>query len=212
MLRFIKKYFSFSSFSREVTGFTLIELLVAFVVMGIIFFVTTMFAADISEYTALFREALEVQQEVQLTLREVIPEVRAMSPSGNGAYAIRAAASSSFSFYTDTDNNGIVEAVRYFLLGTTLRKGIITPTGSPLVYNPATEVTYDVVHNMVVSTSSVFLYYDGAYTGTEAPLPFPVNIASIRMVKITLSAREPGQNAPITISIRLTPRNLRTNL
>lgn len=200
-------------FSRSSSrAFSLIELLVAFSIMIVIVIATMMFAGDVFDYASTFREVLEVQQEIQLTLRTLVPEIRSMVPSGNGAYSISAAASSSFLFYTDYDGDGVSERVRYFLTSSTLQKGVIDPTGSPLVYNPASEIVTDMVHNMVVSSSSIFSYYDTSYTGTELPLSFPVAVASIRMVKVTISARDPGQNTPVTFSVKLTPRNLRTNL
>ena len=195
-----------------VRGFTIFEMLIAISILVSIILAVSIFGRDIFSFSVTFTKDFEVRQEIQLTIQQMIPEIRSIAQSSVGSYPISAAASSSLTFYSDLERDGIVEEVRYFLDGIILKKGVITPTGNPLTYNPANEIVNEVVHNMVLSASSTFAYYDSSYTGSEPPMAFPVTISDIRMIEVTLAAQENTQMKPISFSVRITPRNLRSNL
>ena len=104
------------------------------------------------------------------------------------------------------------EKVRYFLAGTTLQKGVIKPTGSPLIYNSINEKISTFVNNVI--STSIFDYYDENYDGTTAPLSFPVNVSDIRLVKITVMVeQDPNRSpTPMVFSTQVSIRNLKDNL
>ena len=68
-------------------------------------------------------------------MKTMVSEIRTASTANTGAYTIGLATDSALTFYSDTDNDGLKEKVRYFITGTTLQKGLTKPTGSPLSYN-----------------------------------------------------------------------------
>ena len=129
-----------------------------------------------------------------------------------GAYVINQAEASSFIFYSDIDNDGLKEKVRYFLIGTTLQKGVIKPTGSPLSYNPLNETISTLAENL--TNVSIFDYYDKFYDGTTAPLSLPVNTSDIRLIKITIIIDKDPNRSPtaMTFSTEVSIRNLKDNL
>ncbi len=192
-------------------GFTLIEILVSAAIFVVIIAVIFLLSANISTFSLSLAQSFETQQEAQQTLETMASEMRPMESSGLGAYAIAQVSTSSITFFSDIDGDGVPDQVRYFLDGTTFKKGVIKPAGNPLVYDPNSEQISEMVHNMAMGTSSIFTYYDSGYDGSEPPMAYPINISNIRTVSIRLIAQEPNQTAPEIFFTSVTPRNLRTN-
>lgn len=194
------------------SGFTLIELIISLSIAMIIILVAGVFIQNTLNFGNIFRSSFEAKSEVNQLFQTIGREVRATTISNTGSYPIETAASSTFAFYSDLESGGIIERVRYFLDGDTLKKGIIRPSGNPLTYNPANETITETVHNVILSASNTFSYYDSNYTGVEQPLTFPINASLVRLINLKLTAQNPGQNVSAMIDLNLVPRNLRTNL
>lgn len=191
-------------------GFTLIEILVSIAVIVGIMFIIGNFSINILNFKNFLTPTFQVQQEIALTFQNMTSEIRSMSPSNTGSYAIFQAGTSTLTFFSDIDEDGLYEQIRYFVSSSTLERGVTKPTGNPAFYNPANEKIFDVVHN-VVSTSTIFTYYDSTYTGIEAPMTYPLDISKIRIIGVDISVQNPNLNSPILFSTKLTPRNLRSN-
>lgn len=199
---------------------TLVETLIA---IGIVFLVAqgvVMFQQNIIRNSQILQQHLLREQEVRRTLHTFTKEVRSTTQSEAGAYALEAAGTSSIVFFSDIDRDGVVERIRYFLSTSTrpdvfdvIKKGRIEPSGS--VYNPATEVVQTVVRGVRNSaTTPLFAYYDATYDGTTAPLPVPINIPIVRLVKMEIlidadGARGEGTRSFVT---QVNLRNLKDNL
>ena len=84
-------------------------------------------------------QELQSKSDIKQTLQIVTTEIRSASASANGAYAIDSAGTSSFAFYTNLHENGIMEHVRYFFASSTIYKGVIQPTGTPASYPTSSE-------------------------------------------------------------------------
>ncbi|EKD23675.1 MAG: hypothetical protein ACD_81C00196G0002 [uncultured bacterium] len=193
------------------SGFTLVEVLISITLFVGIAFIIGTFIKSVLDYELLFTQQLTAQQEIETTFATVLPEMRSMVPSALGSYPIGQVATSSITFFVDIDGDTISDQVRYFLSGTVLKKGITRPSGSPLSYNSANEIVNDVVRN-VVMTAPVFTFYDENYTGSEPAMTSPVVISDIRLIKILLTVKDPNETVPLSASIDIVPRNLRTNL
>ena len=180
-----------SYYKYKLVGFTLIEVLVA---MGILFGIVTVisiFSFDIFSFQLFLGDTFITQQEINLTLTNMAIEVRAMGPSANGSYPIELASSKSFAFYSDVDGDSVFERVRYFVLGSSLKRGIIEPSGNPAVYIIANEISKDVVGNVVLpptASQSLFVYYEQDYTGSQPAMPHPINVNKVRLIKATVTA------------------------
>ncbi len=191
-------------------GFTLIEVLIVIAIISGIVTMISLFSFNITQFQFFIGKSLDVEGETQGAFKIINPELRSIGPSSTGSYPIASAASSSFSFYSDIDNDGIFEQVRYFLDGTTIKKGTIKPGGAPLVYNQANEKITEVVHN--VTSSNIFYYYDKNYDGTNgSPLGYPMNLSAIRVVKMVLTVDDNpnAQPGPLIVSAIMNIRNLR---
>ena len=193
------------------TGFTLIEVVISASFVAVIIVILTYIGFNLTSFNINFMKSFEPQFELQYAMQNIIKEVRSMSQSSVGSYPISQAASSTFVFYSDVDADGSVERFKYFVSGNVFKKGILVPTGSPLVYNEANEEIFDILHNLKIGTSSIFNYYDANYSGSEAPMSSPVDISDIKLIKAQLTITKDDGTATTTSVIELTPRELRNN-
>ncbi len=195
------------------SGFTLIEVLVSIFILTLIGLAVSSFLKDIFSYNRIISGSLTAQDEARRALKTMSAEIRTASPSSLGAYAITQVATSSLIFYSNIDDDSYKERVRYFLDSTTLKKGVIKPSGSPLIYNLANETISELVHDIANAVIPIFSYYDTDYDGTTQPLTEPINISAVRLVKITIiidkdSTQPPG---PMTLTTQINMRNLKDN-
>jgi prepilin-type N-terminal cleavage/methylation domain-containing protein len=200
--------------SKKQSGFSIIEVLVAMFIFSLIIIAVFSFQKDIFSYNRTISDSLATQDEIRRALKIMIAEIRTSSPSNLGAYALVETANSSFIFYSNIDKDQNKERVRYFLDGTTLKKGVIKPSGSPLTYNPTDEVITELVHDVSNGTTPIFSYYDATYDGTTPSLAEPIDIAVVRLIKITVTVDKDPTNppGPITLTTQVSMRNLKDNL
>lgn len=195
-------------------GFTVIEILVTIFIFTIIGIATVTFLLDVFSLNSMSSSNLIVQEEASAVLKTMTAEIRSMSPSSLGAYPIALAATSSLIFYSDADLDSQPEKIRYFLDGTTLKKGAIKATGNPLVYNQVDEIIKELAHNVANATSSIFSYYDTNYDGVSAELEQPVDISLIRLIKVNVTIDEDALNPPppLSMTTQVSIRNIKDNL
>ncbi len=193
-------------------GFTLVETLFGISIFILICLVLTLLARNIWKYNSFISLGLTNSDNIRPVLKTMTAEIRTASSANTGAYTISEANSTSFIFYSDIDDNELKERVRYFLNGNLLQRGITVPTGSPLIYNLATEKINTLLTD--VTSSLIFDYYNSSYDGTTAPLPSPIDIAAIRLIKITVVVDKDLNNPPaaVTFSTQISIRNLKDNL
>lgn len=194
------------------SGFTLLEVIVAIAVSASIVVIAARFNTIIQSLSGLINYQLQAQQDVELAFQGAITDIRSTGPSASGAYAIESAASSSFIFFSDVNRNGVMDRVRYFLSTSTLNRGIVAPTGSPLTYTTSTEVITPVIYNVIISKSG-FQYFNSSYTGSQSAMTSTIDVSPIRSVRFTVTADVATSSAPYPtmVSEFITMRNLRSN-
>jgi prepilin-type N-terminal cleavage/methylation domain-containing protein len=199
---------------RSTRGVTLIELLIAMGISVLIAVLVTQFIGSITEYNQRFNRTLVGQRQAQQALQIMIPEIRSAGQSNIGNYPIEQAATSSFTFYSDIDQDGLFERVRYYLSadGASFMKSTIKPSGEPLNYSTSSEKIRPVMAGMQMGTTSIFTYYDINSTSTESsPIPSPIDILEIKTVNIRLLFNEGATSTPVIKGVenQATIRNLR---
>ncbi len=167
-------------------GFTLVELIVALfgfviLVFGVVALVSNVFFASTKQ-----ANLLADSDSARSLSNKIINELRNASLSAVGAYPLDTAGAQSLIFYSNVDTDADMERVRYFVQNGKLLKGIINPSGNPLSYNSANERILTVQDNLANGNSPLFYYYNGAYTGKEAPLAQPLNVTEVKTVKMDL--------------------------
>jgi len=207
-----KKYLQKNYLVRR--GFTLVEILVSVSIFAAVIVFIGGFQADVFSLNRIIQSGLKNQSEAKKIIRPFANEVRSAATSNLGAYAIAETNETSFIFYTDIDNDGLREKVRYFLDNGEFKKSIISPTGQPLVYDQENEKIIKVVQDVV--NYDIFEYYDSLYDGTlsSTALSQPVTTSDVRLIKVTLVIDTDPNKTPAAIEIttQVSIRNLKDNL
>ncbi len=200
--------------SNSKNGFTLMELIVSVAVIGIISLGIGALGRNIFYFKGVFQSGISAEDDVRRILRPMTDELRAMSTSSQGGYPIESASATSIVFFSDISGDSNKERVRYYVTGTTLFKGVIAPTGNPVTYPSQNEVVTTLATSVANGATPVFQYYDSTYTGVESALTFPVNVSSVRLVKITLLVEKDPNRSPTiaTLTTQVMLRNLKDNL
>lgn len=212
---FNKSYFINHISNREKRGMTLVEILVAVSILVIVMIAVATFQYNVLDYNRHSQVALTNVQDATNILKYMSKELRTMSPSASGSYPILSVATSSITFYSDIEGDGIKEQIRYYIASTTLYRGIIVPSGSPLTYNPVNENKSIIASGVRNATSSaLFEYFDGSYNGSGQPLAYPLVIYTIRLVKINIVIDSDAMKSPLPIiySAQVSLRNLKDNI
>lgn len=199
-----------SSHTRD--GFSLLELILGAAISVVLVVILTQFVGIISNIQKYLGAKLPTQADVEQALQTSIVEIRSIGQSSAGAFPIEVASSTTFTFFSDIDRDGLMERVRYTITSSTLQKGVIRPIGNPLTYPTSSEtISSPIAH--LLGSSSLFAYYDTNYTGTGAALSYPIDVTAIRSVMITFTADVSTSTTPrpTTLSTMVTIRNLKSN-
>ncbi len=203
------------NFYKTNKGATITEILVTIAVLALVINAVASFSADIFRFSGTIYNSVQAQQDARNVLRQMAFELRTTSPSSTGAYALAEVSANRIRFYSDIDNDGLKEEVIYYLSanGKTLYKNVRKPTGAPLQY-VGNFSTSTVASDIVNGATPIFTYYDTNYDGTTGSLAQPVNILSVRLLKIEIIIeRDPNRApVPIVVSTQVSLRNLKDNL
>ena len=205
-----------NNFSKKLnSGFTLVELLISVSILALLTVTISTFQKDIFSLGFSLQGSLNAQIDARHVVKLMVTEIREATQSALGAYPIAIASSTSITFYSDIDNNGTKDKIRYFVSGSTVKQGVVAPSGSPLTYNDANEKLTTVINSFVSSsTQPLFQYCPETYSGTGSPLSDPIDISTVRLVKITVIIdKDPNKSpAPIIVTSQVSIRNLKGNL
>lgn len=195
-------------------GASLVEVLIVIGILIMVGLAVWAFQRNAFLLNSIMVSGFSAENDARKVVKNFASEVRTASLGNDGSYPIVEANQNSFTFFADTDSDGLKEKIRYFLSENYLKRGSIKPTGNPLVYLSQNEELKNVVSNLVNGETALFSYYDSSYDGTSVPLSTPVTVGVIRLVKITAiidesSVRSP---APIKITTQVSIRNLKDNL
>lgn len=197
------------------SGFSLVEVLVVVAIAAAIVITVGNFSGNINLLNNLVSVQVQSKSDVGQTLQIMESEIRDAVPSQNGAYPIDSATTGTFAFYSDLDKDGSVEHVRYFLASSSIKRGLIQPTGTPATYPTSSEVIASVADNVaLVSSTPLFSYYGASYTGTQSSLVSPVDVSQIRLIGINFMVAVRASSSPTStqyFSAMVDMRNLRSN-
>ena len=201
--------------SNFTDGFTIIEVIISVFILSLIVVSAATFQRDVFSLNFFLQGSLNAQLDARHVVKIMVAELRKVSPSALGAYPIALASSTAITFYSDVDSDGVKDRVRYFLSGSTIKRGVLAPSGSPLAYVDANEELTILISGFVSSsTLPLFQYYGATYTGASPPLSLPVDTSSVRLIKITVIIdTDPVHSpAPIIVTSQVNLRNLKDNL
>ncbi|MCB9815518.1 prepilin-type N-terminal cleavage/methylation domain-containing protein [Candidatus Nomurabacteria bacterium] len=201
------------SVNKSNSGMTLVELIV---VIGIYTILMLAISSSIDQLYKINSYSMAQANEVDNARRGMTQwnrDAKEMTTAEDGTYPVAVIEEHKFGYYSDTDQDDLVEYIEYILDETTLSKYTYNPTGSPAVYDlstpDSTEILSLYVQNINQGTST-FFYYDN--TGTQLDSNSP--IIDVRYIKAQIivnidPVRSPGE---FMLKSSLSPRNLKDNL
>jgi len=201
-------------------GFTLVEIIVTLGVLSIVILGIYSFLVEIIKFQNFVSEQNAAISIARNGIEQIIQELREADISDTGAYPIALANAQELVFYSDIDNDLLTEKVRYFLDGINLKKGIIEATYDPLADPPYSYLGDEEIKNISLSVQNsaepIFSYYNGDYPGDTInnPLPYPVNVTEVKLIKINLQININPYRVPDTYLLEnyVQLRNLKENL
>jgi len=191
------------------SGLSLLEILIVVTVSIGIVVVLVNFLDIIVRTQQVLNQKLSTQGDLAQIFARVAPDIRSAANSASGAYPIESAGTSSLIFYADVDADGFAERVRYAIGTSTLVRGLIRPTGTPMTYATSSEMV-EIFISGISGASSSFEYYGDNFTGTESPLTYPLDPVEIRVVKLNIGVIGPAGRTVIGSTIMML-RGTKTN-
>jgi prepilin-type N-terminal cleavage/methylation domain-containing protein len=197
-------------------AFTLVEVMIAVALFSTIVALVAGFAYFyFRNYSFSFSEHQAVS-ESQAALTQLIRDIRRSRPGDDGSWPIVQADDNAFTFYADVTGDNRTDRVRYFLNGTTLQRGVIQPTTSPITYPVANEAIQTVISSIQTGSTPIFRYYNGAWPSDTInnPLIASQRILNTRFVKVSMqlipSGTGTGKSFELTSGVAI--RSLKDNL
>ena len=186
-------------------GFTLVEVLVSMSILMIIVFISTNFISTSSRSAKFASEQEEAITNARKAMDVTKREIRGANSSERGDYALATIEDDEFSFYSDVDNDGQMENIRYFLTGTNLIKELTEPGASNDYSETPTQQT--ISHFVNNQEENVFTYFNRDYIETNT-------INEVRLVNVNLKINVTPTIAPndYYVETDITLRNLKDNL
>ena len=190
-------------------GFTLIEMLIAVAILAIMAVAVSAFFISLYKEQGSDIARIKRIDTAGRVIETMSSEIRKMNRAENGIFPLEIIQEQTLVFYSDVDNDGLTERIEYFLNGTALERKSIEP-GDNLDYS-GTETAAVIAGGIRNGTEPIFKYYDENYTGSEDPLPEPINVTSVKIIEIILdiNADEKHLSSPLCVETKIHPRNLK---
>jgi type II secretory pathway pseudopilin PulG len=196
-----------------IAGMTLVELLVVISIYTILMLVITETVTNLYRTNSYaFAQANEIDN-ARRGMTQWNRDTKEMTTAEDGTFPVAVIEEHHFGFYSDTDQDDLVEYVEYILSGTTLTKYSYVPSGSPATYDlmspDKVEILSEYVQNINQSTPT-FLYYDNA--GNQLTDTSP--LLDVRYIKAQIIVNIDPIQSPGEFMLRssIAPRNLKDNL
>lgn len=194
---------------KGVRGFTLVEMLVVIFITGVLGVALNSMIANFYRTNAFLLEQTKAIDSAHRGLSTSFIDLREASYGDDGSYPIKTVSTSSITFFSDVDNDGVVEKIRLYLVNGSFYRGVTESTSTPPTYTGQPEVSILIANYIRNSTSTpIFRYYDG--NGIELASS-TVPIAAISTVSTSLMVDLNPLRAPdiLTLQETATLRNLR---
>lgn len=192
---------------KKLKGLTIVEMLVAIFIMGAGMVGFSLLLNSSWKSNKFIIESGVTAIQVNRALNEIMANVRKVRQADNGDYPIESGDDFDIKAYIDIDGDGTTERVHYWLDTTTdqVKRGVTDPVaGTPPTY-PAGDTTVTTIANYIVNdaTQPLFYYYNENYPGdvVNNPLSTPVNIQSVRLVRVLLRMNIDPIKAPNNINV-----------
>lgn len=196
-------------------GISLLEVTLSTGILLIVALLSYSIIIQLSKGQNYILEHTSSAYQAQNAMNTMVKELREAALSDTGAYPIEQATNTSITFYSDVDTDNAREKITYTLVGTTLNRVSIEPTGQPIQYRQSDAKTQILTEN-VINSGPIFTYFNGGYPidASNNPLNVPADVSQIRLIHIRLEVNPRPLVAPQSTLIQsdVQLRNLKNNL
>lgn len=195
--------------SHNMRGFTLVEMLVVIFITGIVGIAINSMVVNFYKTNAYLLEETKAIDSAHRGLSTSFIDLREASYGDDGSYPIRSVSTSSITFFSDVDNDGVVEKIRLYLLNGSFYRGVTESTSTPPTYVGQPELTTTIANYVRNSTTTpIFRFYDVNGTLISSST---VPIASIASISTSLMVDLNPLRAPDILILQETAtlRNIR---
>jgi type II secretory pathway pseudopilin PulG len=185
--------------NKNNSGMTIVEMMVAIAILVVAmagFTLLFLRSWKVNSYTI---EMGQASFSASQGVNTVVGYVRKVRQADNGSYPISLAKEQELVVFSDYDKDGITERLHFYLQNEQIKMGVANPTNTiPKIY-PTDDEQTNILANNIVNTISepIFYYYNNNYPGDAVnnPLGSPVNISTVRLIKIFLKVNiDPARN------------------
>ncbi len=203
--------FLFSILNKK--GMTVIELTMAMAILVIITGIASIALIRVyasNEY--IIKQGLNTSN-LQIAISSFTKNIREARQSDAGDYLIFSGDDFNFKFFSDIDNDGIVEKNHYFLENEYLKLGISKPNGFPPQY-PTNNQEVKIIGSNILNNSEepIFYYYDGENLSDleNNPLATPITPNNVSLIQLHLIANVDPEKNPNGMNLKtlIRPRNI----
>ena len=198
---------------KQNSGMTLIE---AVVVVGLYTLLSALIMTTITDFYKFNSYTLEQVDEIENARKGMTQwnrDAKEMTTGEDGSFPIAVIDEHRFGYYSDTDQDNMVEYVEYVLGTTTLRKFSYNPSGTPATYDlsaPDATTTLSLYVQNINQGTSTFMYFDNAGNRLSSSSP----IINVRYIQAQMIVNIDQNRSPGEFMLRssIAPRNLKDNL
>ncbi|MDP1884742.1 MAG: prepilin-type N-terminal cleavage/methylation domain-containing protein [Candidatus Moranbacteria bacterium] len=188
---------------KEYSGMTIIEMMVAISIFTIAILGFTMLFMRSWKMNSYTIEMGQSSYAVSQGVNNMVSYLRKVRQADDGSYPIKSAAENDLVVFSDYDKDGVTERLHFYLQGGQIIMGITKPTtGIPKTYE-SSDQQIKVLAERIVNTADepIFYYYNKDYPGDTAnnPVAMPVDVSTIRLVRIFLKINIDPNRAPDNI-------------
>lgn len=209
-------------------GFTLLEVLTAATLMSVAVTMTLAFLTSTQRSEIVVQEANQQLQENRGAMERISRSLRDASfadgLSADNSSIFVAAADDDVTFYSDVNNDGVTEKIRYFLVGSSLKRSVTpadcsaSPCSYPTTTTPETVELVGYVRNATPGTcgsaytgtgpKATFKYYrvdrgTGALTAVPTPTTAIADLVDISFVRVEILVDITPDKAPTCSSLNM---------
>jgi len=192
-----------SIIEKKYSGMTLIEMLVAIAIFSIVMTGFSMLFIRSWRMNAYVIEMGQSSFAVSQGVNTMVAYLRKARQADDGSYPIKSVANNDLVVFSDYDKDGLTERLHLYLQNGQLKMGVTEPTnGIPKTYPTADQQTKILADRIVnAANEPIFYYYNKNYPGdvTHNPVTLPVDISTIRLIKVFLKMNIDPNRAPDNI-------------
>src|SRR3989344_2105963 len=147
-------------------GFTIVESIVVIAIISFILLLTIVVVQNVLFGSNQQFLAVDNVDNAKSVTSRFVNEIRNAQVGVDGSFQINAAGDYQLIFYSKSSSD-TVNRINYYISDAILYKGVTVPSGSPQVYNLASEVK-SIVQRDVANQSQntpLFTYHNGDYSG-----------------------------------------------